>query len=74
MEGGDGVAVESLLESARCFNYPQPLSGPKHLNLDNNPLKSYHVLDIKALDGNNPLQAKDLSSLGGPFYGQDYRN
>jgi hypothetical protein len=45
-----------------------------HLKLDNDSLKSYHVLDIKALPSNKALLVKDLSSLGGLFYGKDYWN
>ncbi|SPF32325.1 hypothetical protein SBA1_1040093 [Candidatus Sulfotelmatobacter kueseliae] len=52
--------------------HPFPLL--PHLKLDNDPLRFYHVLDIKALARNKSLSAKDLSSLGGPFYEQDYRN
>ena len=40
-----------------------PKLGSCHLKLDSDPLKSYHVPHIKALDRINPLREKDLSKF-----------
>ena len=52
----------------------QPGLSLEHLKLDNDSLKSYHVPDIKVFSDIKSLFIKDLSSLGGKQYGEDYRN